>query len=444
MKYPIGVMWIVALFFAFVSASASEPLIHLNGSDFEGGAKDSFGSTFYGKENVNCIYARPTGTHSVMKAHFELGSIPQEAVFFCLQARDHDGTGQCSIEIRLNNTVLFEGPCLFPKNRWYVQSIPIGDGVLTSGKNELRITNRETQGQLGLPPWFMMAQCWIRCGAGCNGVYSRIEKDFFVTLPDTHETNFAGLPDRKGKSAFRIRGIKGWRWTPEQYLEEIPFLAKFKMNFLMNCYLSMFAMDKAAWNSGKANLWWEPLPEAKKRAYEKIVRSCREHDVEFCFAMNPNLLSSRPLDYDRQADVDALWQHYEWMVGLGVNWFSTCLDDISKGIDAAGQAKVVNELFRRLRARNPKAQMIFCPTYYWGDGKGEHQRPYLNTLASQLDDDVYLFWTGEQSVGRITRKAAESFKGIAKRRLVLWDNYPVNDDHPTMHLGPVVGRDPDL
>ena len=27
---------------------------------------------------------------------------------------------------------------------------------------------------------------------------------------------------------------------------------------------------------------------------------------------------------------------------------------------------------------------------------------------------------------------------------MIWDNYPVNDDQPTMHLGPVTGRDPDL
>jgi len=28
--------------------------------------------------------------------------------------------------------------------------------------------------------------------------------------------------------------------------------------------------------------------------------------------------------------------------------------------------------------------------------------------------------------------------------MVIWDNYPCNDDAPTMHLGPLIGRDPDL
>ena len=45
---------------------------------------------------------------------------------------------------------------------------------------------------------------------------------------------------------------------------------------------------------------------------------------------------------------------------------------------------------------------------------------------------------------RITRKAAESFRRTVGHRIVIWDNYPVNDRSGTLHLGPVVGRDPDL
>ena len=44
----------------------------------------------------------------------------------------------------------------------------------------------------------------------------------------------------------------------QQYLEEIPVLAKYKMNFLMNCYLSMFD-DR----TGK-NEWWLPLPDGEE------------------------------------------------------------------------------------------------------------------------------------------------------------------------------------
>ena len=45
---------------------------------------------------------------------------------------------------------------------------------------------------------------------------------------------------------------------------------------------------------------------------------------------------------------------------------------------------------------------------------------------------------------RITRAAAESFRAAVGHRIVIWDNYPVNDRSGALHLGPVVGRDPDL
>ena len=53
---------------------------------------------------------------------------------------------------------------------------------------------------------------------------------------------------------FKIRGTKGWSWTPEQYLEEIPVLAAYKMNFMMNCYLSLFSHFPQ-----RRNDWWLPL-----------------------------------------------------------------------------------------------------------------------------------------------------------------------------------------
>jgi len=270
-----------------------------------------------------------------------------------------------------------------------------------------------------------------------------IRKDFRITLPETLEPFPQPLPTAK-EPGFKFRGIKGWMWKPDQYLSEIPVMAKYKMNFLMNCYGSMCDVENFPWGDSQVNRWWEDLPESKKKGYEEVVRSCRKHDIQFCFSMNPNICTKRIVNYDSPEDVDTLWKHYSWMQGLGVKWFNISLDDITEGINASGQAKVVNEIFRRLKKQDPDAEMIFCPTYYWGDGTGKEQKPYLKTLALELDKDIYLFWTGDSVVGQITRKGAESFRSIAKHRMFLWDNYPVNDAQPTMHLGPVTSRDPDL
>jgi hypothetical protein len=151
------------------------------------------------------------------------------------------------------------------------------------------------------------------------------------------------------------------------------------------------------------------------------------------------------VDYTSEADLEALWQHYAWMQSLGVDWFNLQFDDISAGIDAAGQARVTNLLLERLRQRNPQAEMVFCPTYYWGTGEGEVAEAYLRTLARELHPDVYVFWTGPQVVSRtIPRAAAAKYRELVGHRLFIWDNYPVNDGAPTLHLGPLTGRDRDL
>lgn len=281
------------------------------------------------------------------------------------------------------------------------------------------------------------------CGDAADKV-ADLRPDYRVTLPAEQREFPEPLP-AGAQPGFKLRGTKGWAWTPEQYLAEIPFLAKIKMNFLMNCYISMFDIEHhEKWYDGDANRWWEDLPPAKKAAYEKVVKSAQEHGLQFCFSMNPNLFSKRTVNEESPESINLLFKHYAWMQGLGVKWFNLAIDDATNGVHAASQAKVCNEIFRRLRAQDPAAQMIFCPTYYWGDGTLPQQQPYLEALARELNQDIYVFWTGDAVVGKVTRQATDTFRSIVKHRVVLWDNYPVNDGHPTMNLGSVTDRDADI
>jgi hypothetical protein len=422
------------------TAASDSVVIRLRGTDFTGGANETYGRDKCG-EQVNYVYAQSTGPHAIMQATFSVPAIPTGPMFLYLRARDDDGAGKCGIAVAVNGKTLFEGPNEFAENRWQVLRLAIPTSALKAGDNELVIRNLSPEGKLGMPPWFMVAGAVI---AGKDYIWTPdIAQDFFVTLPPAVRP----LPEplAPGQSpGFKFRGMKGWTWSPKQYLSEIPVLAKYKMTFLMNCYGSMYDIEHFPWGDPNVNRWWEPLPDSKRQAYENVVRECQRAGLQFCFSMNPNLFSARPVKYDNADDLVSLWQHYSWMQGLGVKWFNISLDDITEGINAPGQAQLVNEMFARLRARDPEAQMIFCPTFYWGDGTDPDARPYLETIARDLHPEVYLFWTGDAVVGRITRKAAETYRSIAKHRLFLWDNYPVNDGTPTMHLGPVTGRDPDL
>ena len=188
----------------------------------------------------------------------------------------------------------------------------------------------------------------------------------------------------------------------------------------------------------------------RKEAFARIIRSCREHGITFCFALHPQLASPRPLAPGQQRDLDLFYRHYAWAQDQGVQWFSICLDGTIWGpqgpaASGAQHAALVNAVFDRLQAGNKAAQLALCPIACWGDATNPEHRAYLEALAHEMHPEVYVFWNGDSIVTpRITRVAAESYQRVVKHRLFLWDNYPVNDGSPTLHLGPVSGREPDL
>lgn len=266
-----------------------------------------------------------------------------------------------------------------------------------------------------------------------------LASEFYIELP-VEKKPFPKPVEGDGENGFSWRGIKGWAWTPEQMLAEIPFLKQCKMNFFMNCYFSMFDFPD------EDNQWWEPLPGKLKSDYEKIVTVCKANDIEFCFAMNPNLNSSRYINMHDKKDFESLWQHYKWMAELGVNWFCVCLDDVTKGINGIEQALVVNRLYERILKINPRAKMIFCPTIYasaWIPNTPDNV-VYLYEVGKTLNPDIYCFWTGDDVRGPISVDKAKEFKKLINHELFVWDNYPVNNGVPNLNLGPVVYRDPGL
>jgi hyaluronoglucosaminidase len=253
------------------------------------------------------------------------------------------------------------------------------------------------------------------------------------------------LPAGRREPGFVLRGTKGWAWTWEQYLAEVPIIARYKMNFLMSCYTSVFTDPEKF-----INRWWEPLPRATLAGIDKVARACHKNGITYCFSFHPALFTDRPLRYDRDADFLAMWRNYASVQALGVRWFSLSYDDIdTKGADmaalGAAHAGLANRLFRRLREKDPGAELIFCPVYYWGAADAGEAKIYTEALGRALDKDIFVFWTGDAVVTpRITRAAAESFRSAVGHRIIIWDNYPVNDRSGALHLGPVTGRDPDL
>jgi AraC-like DNA-binding protein len=285
----------------------------------------------------------------------------------------------------------------------------------------------------------------FRAECGCSPLAYREQHQ--VRLPAKLLPWSDSVAERKAPNGFKFRGMKGWSWMPEQYLEEIPVMAGLGLNFLMNCYRSMsVSRPGEPWR----NEWWRPMSRERKQEFARIIRSSVEHGVTFCLALHPQLASSRPLTLGSAKDLELFFQHYAWAQEQGVEWFAVCLDDTSWGSEGpaafgANHSAFVNSIYRGLFARNDRSRMIFCPACFWGDGSNPEHAAYLSAVARDLHPDVYVFWNGDAIVTpRVTRVAAQGFKRAVQHRLFLWDNYPVNDGSPTMHLGPLSGRDPDL
>jgi len=281
-------------------------VLSFSGSDFKNGGKDLYGSVIEGR-SVNYVYAQPTGIHAAMELPFTLASVPSEPMFVHITGRDDDSSRKCVIAIELNGKVLFEGPSAFPKDKFTRLKFAIPENTLKAGENVISVINREKRGVVGMPPWFQVAECDI--GAEECFAARDLHKDFKVMLPDRRRP--FPEPLSPGKSpGFKWRGAKAWMWKPDQYFDEIPVLARYKMNFFMNCYANMCDIEHFSWGDSNCNRWWEPLPPEKKEIFEKIVRKCQSEQITFCFSMNPNLSSRRIINDDNPQSIDQLYQHY--------------------------------------------------------------------------------------------------------------------------------------
>jgi hypothetical protein len=435
------ICWSVVVAPCFI-AHGQDSVAFFYGREFSGGAKDLF-FDYYENEQVNYVYARTNGAHATMRHTFQAANPLRAPLVLHVKARSDDLLAHPEIQLRLNGTILATGADLFPEKGWQVRKFPIPAGLVRAGTNDLVISNLAPEGRVGDVPWFMVAWCAV---AQPDWEFKRdLARDFRVDLPS--ELRPFPEPLSPGQEpGFKIRGVKGYIWTPEQYLAEIPVLASNKMNFLMNCYGGLFASENWSWGE-KVNRWWEPLPESKRLGLEKVVQSAHDHGVKFCFSINPQLFSPRPLNPTNDLDFEQLWQHFAWAQSRGVQWFNLALDDVEVmaglRIDAEEHCTLANGLFARLRAKDPAAQMIFCGTWYMGDGSEAAHQTYLSTIARELHPDIYLFWTGD-GLARITKAGAEGYKAKTKHRLFFWDNYPVNDNLPILNLAPVTGRDPGL
>jgi hyaluronoglucosaminidase len=207
-------------------------------------------------------------------------------------------------------------------------------------------------------------------------------------------------------------------------------------------------------------LWRKPYPKSVWNKLLGLMQRARNQQIEFVYCFHPGA----NLCFSDDLPIRLLIRKAERFYDVGVRTFAVLFDDIpSRLAHARDRRAFANSLARaqgswlaRVRAAEParwkSVEWWVCPSYYSEDPLlervfGRFEANFLQVLARYLPADTACFWTGPSVVCRkISLAHVRRVAAILERRLLLWDNYPVNDlsMRDELHLGPLRGRDPHL
>jgi hyaluronoglucosaminidase len=192
--------------------------------------------------------------------------------------------------------------------------------------------------------------------------------------------------------------------------------------------------------------WRTPYPADAVREFAELIECGRSVGVEVGFAISPGLT----IEYGAAADVAALQQKFRAFHELGARWFCLALDDVPTSLLHAGDQNRFGSLAAAHVALAHAVAEALGDSTLWlvpTDYVGTAGTDYLDVLGSELAPAIEVGWTGRTVISP-TIPAAEAAQRAAtlRRRLLVWDNVPVNDGpmRPMLHLGPYIGRPADL
>ncbi len=206
--------------------------------------------------------------------------------------------------------------------------------------------------------------------------------------------------------------------------------------------------------------WKKPYPRKEWTELHKLIRLARKYRIDFVYGFHPG----KGLCFSAEEPITILLTKARRFYDAGVRTFAVLFDDIPSRLEheedrrqfdgslAKAEAIWLKKLLDRQPATWTDMEWWICPSYYTGDPLlarmfGDFEPRFLETLAAYLPESVACFWTGPSVVSKkITLAHVHKVVNRLNHRLILWDNYPVNDLSMSqeMHLAPLIGRDPRL
>lgn len=238
-----------------------------------------------------------------------------------------------------------------------------------------------------------------------------------------------------------IEGFYGPPWTHQDRLDHVVFAARHRLNSYV------YAPKDDPYHRER---WRDPYPEAELAALREIVTAADASQVDLVYALAPGLTMRHTDD----AEHGLLAAKAEQLRAAGVRRFALLFDDIPTELRDATDVAVFGAgpggagaahgrtCARFAAALGPGPDLIMVPTDYGG----RDHSPYREHLDRELPADIAVWWTGSDVVvGEVTRADIDAAADSFRRRLLLWDNFPVNDfDRSRLFLGPLRGRTTDV
>ena len=196
--------------------------------------------------------------------------------------------------------------------------------------------------------------------------------------------------------------------------------------------------------------WREPYPSAAFAKLRALIKGARVSGIRFVYSVSPGL----NITYSSQQDRAALLAKINQVRGAGVNEFMLSLDDIAGNLNAAdnrryhgnlawAEADLANYVWNQERRLDPHFRLLLAQTDYYG----LTDNAFWTTLKHRLSPAVTPIWTGSWALSQtITVRQVATVERDMGHRVLIWDNYPVNDftyvinKHPELFMGPLVGR----
>ena len=216
-----------------------------------------------------------------------------------------------------------------------------------------------------------------------------------------------------------IEGFYGsWDW------ESRADLMKFARDYKMNSYVYAAKGD-----SYHTSQWNQQYPASWINEFKELVKVSKETKVEFGWSIHMGSFFSG-LDLDDtetyEARYELLMEKFDQLYQIGVRDFDILNDDFGSGSheDVVTVLNRINADLKTKYADDPCDNISYCPQGYnesWSGNGAEL------TALQNLDDDIYLYWTGADVNAPITQSTVDFVTTKSGHAPDYWLNYPVNE-----------------